>query len=268
MDASLSRGAMASRRACISVTAQRCAAFGSAAHAKRQAAILAGGGAPTPWYLAGGAPTPIAVYQPKAAASLAASYVNLANPGTHDLTVLRTAPTFNASLGWSMFYTSATDYSVLDTGIAPSSQNWTYIVRARVTSRVAAGAAYFFGCRVLSPTSIVLLRVNNVSDVISGGNCSGYTNTTGTLALNTWGTLCLAGDKIFLNGSDLGVTLTNTGVVPTPTIVLNAINVAATDLGGIPQNALTAIDYVGFVMYDSVLSSGQVAAVAAAMAAL
>lgn len=40
--------------------------------------------AAAPWYLAGGAPTPIAVYQPKGAASLAASYVNLANPGTYD----------------------------------------------------------------------------------------------------------------------------------------------------------------------------------------
>lgn len=45
-----------------------------------------GGAPPIPWYLAGGAPTPVGAYQAKGAASYAASLVNLANPGINDLT--------------------------------------------------------------------------------------------------------------------------------------------------------------------------------------
>lgn len=54
--------------------------------------------AATPWYLAGGAPTPVAVYQPKGAASLAASYVNLITPGTNDM-IVGVAPTL-ITAGW------------------------------------------------------------------------------------------------------------------------------------------------------------------------
>jgi len=41
-----------------------------------------------PWWLSGGiaAANCVAAYQPKGAASLEASYVNLANPGTYNLT--------------------------------------------------------------------------------------------------------------------------------------------------------------------------------------
>lgn len=64
------------------------------------------------WWTAGGAPTPIAVYQPKGAASLAASYVNLINPGTYDAAP-GIAPTLDAT-GWVF---NGTQY--LLTGIIP-----------------------------------------------------------------------------------------------------------------------------------------------------
>lgn len=57
-----------------------------------------GGAADTPWYLAGGAPMPVAAYQPIGAASLSASYVNLANPGVYDAAP-GVAPTLGAG-GW------------------------------------------------------------------------------------------------------------------------------------------------------------------------
>jgi hypothetical protein len=50
------------------------------------------------WYLAGGAPLPIAAYQPKGAVDLAASYINLANPGTYNVAP-GSAPTLGDS-GW------------------------------------------------------------------------------------------------------------------------------------------------------------------------
>jgi hypothetical protein len=59
-----------------------------------------GGGAA--WWLSGGiaAGNCIAAYQPKGAADLATSYVNLANPGTYDAST-GVAPTFNSATGWT-----------------------------------------------------------------------------------------------------------------------------------------------------------------------
>jgi hypothetical protein len=70
--------------------------------------------AAVPWWLAGGvaAANAIAVYQPKGAADLAASYVNLANPGTYDAAP-GTAPTFDAATGWT--FNGSTQY--LTTGV-------------------------------------------------------------------------------------------------------------------------------------------------------
>lgn len=54
--------------------------------------------AATPWYLAGGAPTPVAVYEPKGKADLATSYINLITPGTNDM-IVGVAPTLTTE-GW------------------------------------------------------------------------------------------------------------------------------------------------------------------------
>lgn len=79
-----------------------------------------------PWWLLGGvsAGSAVAVYQPKGAASLAASYVNLANPGTYDAAP-GTAPTFDAATGWTF---TATSSQYLTTGVTPASV-WSLIVQ-------------------------------------------------------------------------------------------------------------------------------------------
>lgn len=64
----------------------------------------------------------IGAYAPKGAASLAASYVNLANPGTNNAAP-GVAPTFNAATGWG-----GTGSQWLTTGIVPSA-GWTIGVR-------------------------------------------------------------------------------------------------------------------------------------------
>lgn len=58
--------------------------------------------AAVPWYLSGGiaAANCIVAYQPKGAASLAASYVNLANPGTYNAEP-GSAPSFDTTIGWT-----------------------------------------------------------------------------------------------------------------------------------------------------------------------
>ena len=69
-----------------------------------------------PWYLAGGisAANCLAAYQPKGAASLAASYSNLANPGTYNAAP-GVAPTFDASTGWT--FNGSTQMANLEQGI-------------------------------------------------------------------------------------------------------------------------------------------------------
>ena len=67
----------------------------------------------------------VAAYQPIGAASLAASYSNLQNPGTYDAAP-GTAPTFLAATGWTF---NAATPQYLNTGVVPSSLNWTVIVR-------------------------------------------------------------------------------------------------------------------------------------------
>lgn len=65
--------------------------------------VVGGGAAPVvPWYLAGGvdAANCIAAYQPKGAANLAASYVNIASPGTYNCTAVA-EPAWDVATGWA-----------------------------------------------------------------------------------------------------------------------------------------------------------------------
>lgn len=85
-----------------------------------------------PWWLAGGIDPSacVAAYQPVGASSLAASYVNLANPGTYNAT-LGTAPAFSGETGWQ--FDGGTSKRYLRTGIVPLS---TYSMLARFSNAV------------------------------------------------------------------------------------------------------------------------------------
>src|SRR3989344_7466925 len=88
------------------------------------------------WTTAGGAPTPVAAYQPISAASLTASYANLANPGTYTAAV-GVAPTFASSTGWT--FNGSTQY--LTTGVIPAN-GWSMIVRfSNATGATVNGVA-------------------------------------------------------------------------------------------------------------------------------
>lgn len=79
----------------------------------------------TPWYRGTGLPTTglVAAYLAKGAASQAASYSNLANPGTYDLTT-SAAPGWSASGGWEF-----SGAQFLAPGIIPSNNYWSVFVR-------------------------------------------------------------------------------------------------------------------------------------------
>jgi len=83
------------------------------------------GDAAVDWWLTGGIPSAncLAAYQPKGAASLAASYSNLANPGTYDAAP-GTAPTWAAGTGW--VFNGSTQY--LTTGLTPL-EDWSIFVQ-------------------------------------------------------------------------------------------------------------------------------------------
>ena len=92
--------------------------------------MLGGKAAPVvPWYLAGDIlpENCIAAYQAIGAADISASMVNLANPGTYDLTVpTGSPPTFNTATGWASTQASPKYW---DTGITPVYNTTSYIAR-------------------------------------------------------------------------------------------------------------------------------------------
>lgn len=95
------------------------------------------GGAALPWWYVPGK-TCVAAYQPKGAASYAASKVNLANPGTYDATE-GVAPAWDAATGWS--FDGLDDW--LNSNV-PANACQTYIVQ--YTNLVATeGGRYIFG---------------------------------------------------------------------------------------------------------------------------
>jgi len=91
----------------------------------------------TIWYMAGGAPAPISFWDAVNAASLAASKVNLINPGTYDLTGAGATPPTWSTAGWE-----GTGTGYLQTGIVPA-LSYTFAFRVTGVDNTFEGIA---GC--------------------------------------------------------------------------------------------------------------------------
>jgi hypothetical protein len=204
------------------------------------------GGADVSWWLAGGisAANAIAAYQPKGAASLAASYVNLANPGTYDAAP-GVAPTFNTSTGWT--FNGTTQY--LTSGVTPAT-NYTIAVRyANLTADDWLIGAHdwigggLFGIDVASWGG----RYYNTNSIFDG--------------VYTAATKILAWDVGYTNGATVG-TVASPGPAPAFPLFIGARNAR-----GAPDLYVGA-DVLAVAIYDNKLGAAQVAAVSAAMAAL
>lgn len=88
------------------------------------------------WWTLGGTVTAVGAWAGKGAASQAASYINLANPGTYNLTT-SSAPTWSTATGWT---SDGTKW--LDT-VVTNGTNWSGMVRVgTVTAWGSAFAAY------------------------------------------------------------------------------------------------------------------------------
>lgn len=210
------------------------------------------------WFLAGGvnAANCIVAYAPKGAASLAASYTNLANPGTYTAAP-GVAPTFDTATGWS-FAAASTQY--LTTGVVVNGGNYTVILRFSGATDWVGTQSRPIGTANASNTNPRLFIVgHNVQNLMYYTNGAGTANKAPQIS---GGVVAVAGNKAYRNGTDEGITLpawsgTNN----------NGLFIGAQNGGGTPEFYYTG-SVQAAAIYDSTLTAPQVAAISAAMAAL
>ena len=196
--------------------------------------------------------TCVAAYQAKGAASLAASYVNLANSGTYDAAP-GTAPDWAAGTGWTF---DATNSEYLTTGVTPG-QTWSWLVRYADVTNSAAGPQVFgsgiatndvpyFGVR-LSDAFGPGIRICHGEQFESAGNY--LSGVAGAAATN-----------VFWNGSDIGnVAWRDEGVEQAVIIGAFLINAPVWFLSGV---------VIALALYSDTLTAGEMGTVSTAMAAL
>lgn len=207
-------------------------------------AAAAAAAAPAWWYVAG--KTCVAAYQPKGAASLAASYSNLAQPGTYDAAP-GVAPTWASATGWTFNGTN----QYLATGITAISNTWTMLVQFSGGS--SSGDRCLVGGYNGSGTADFSLWQ------ITAGK-SYYNNNQLLASANyiTTGNLALAGKAAYKDG------------VADGTITGGAVSSAVINIGR--AAGINLYYYAGSIqaiaIYSATLTAGEVAAVSAAMAAL
>ena len=202
--------------------------------------------------------TCVAAYQPKAAASLAASYVNLANPGTYDAAP-GVAPTWASATGWA--FNGSTQW--LNTGVVPTlNGSWTMLIRYVYSS----GGNYptVAGQREnVSTFPDLAICVDNGATGTSNQTVFRNSHVTGfstTPRLGS-GVACIAGNKAYWNGSNIG-TLTVGSATGTRAIYIGAQNEVGSPSYKFPGTVQA------LAIYNATLTAGEVATVSAAMAAL
>ena len=204
------------------------------------------------WWLSGGisASNAVAAYAPKGAASLAASYTNLANPGTYDAAP-GVAPTFDTSTGWT--FNGTTHY--LTTGITPE-DGWSAIVR--FSGAANNGLAIFGTSNNPGGAYKCFWLIANDGSKVQYGHQGTLYRVPGMAS----GVLAFAGQQGYRDGAaDGGAIPTSSGSYPY-TVFLGATNFS----GGAANKWPGVICALAF--YNTTLSAAQVAAVTTAMNAL
>lgn len=194
------------------------------------------------WWESGGASGAVAVYQPKGATSLAASYIDLSGNGNNATPVA--APAWNALTGWA--FSGAQYLSTVTV-----SQTYTTIVQI---SDAAVGTYCVFGYYSIPFAHRILPNRTTI-----GVMYAATAKAPGVAA----GNLALAGSNGYRNGAlDIAVPTVGTG---SGQLYIGAQRDATSG------NNATAL-YIGKIqaiaIYNNTLDAAKVAAVAAAMAAL
>lgn len=198
------------------------------------------------WWLSGGisAANCIAAYQPKQAASLAASYVNLANPGTNNAAP-GSAPTQAGATGWTF---GGGQY--LTTGIVPTS-SYSMIIRFN-----GCNASTLIGTSTAGGTTIFYMRILAASFRYANGATQDIAPTVST------GVFAMAGNQGYRNGTADGSTIATGASGVTQPIYIGALNNA-----GVASQFVTG-DIYAAAIYNTTITAGQVAALYTAMQAL
>lgn len=207
------------------------------------------------WWLAGGASGCVAAYQPKGAASLAASYVNLANPGTYDAAP-GVAPTLSS--GW--VFNGSTQY--LLSNIPAGQKPCTFIARINLTNLTSehtiCGALVDGGMQFRTETTSGNLRFVKQALADIGQSSSGVSASSEVVVAGTYSAAGVY--KFYSNGSGIGSSTNDQTLTATTTLI--GVSGAG---GGVEWFAGTML---ALAKYDNVLTDDQIAAVTTAMAAL
>ena len=197
------------------------------------------------WWLSGGisAANCIAAYQPKGAASYAASKINLANPGTYDLQEYN-SPSWDSTNGWGVGGSSG----YFDTGITPAS-TWSVAVRY---SNETNNSAWLFGLYEDANTAYGIRPYEGVS-YFSGPK------TTVAPELSS-GVLIMANRNGYRNG--ILDTASISAMVGEPTISVYLLRRNY-------SNTAPMTGYIqAFAIYNTTITAPQASALSTAMAAL
>lgn len=189
----------------------------------------------------------VAVYQPKGAADLASSYVNLARPGTFNAAP-GVAPTFAAATGWTF---DGTQY--LTTGILGITSSYTVLVRYSGHIPSAAAFTYMLGTQDTPVPPRHALRL--LTSTINYLQASTVTGTTAASA----GVFGMAGTQGYYNGAADGAALSATGTTVTNDLWIGTINNLGSSFQPIKANVLA------LAVYNVTLTAAQVATVTNAM---
>lgn len=202
------------------------------------------------WWEPSGSFTCVAAYQAKGAASKAASLVNLANPGTNDLTETGTV-TWATGTGWSAFATN----KHFSTGITPAN-GYTLIVRfadgSGTTQMSVAGEE-----NTSTATDLAISPVRGSAD-----DRLYYHGGVAILGVRTYsGVLCVAGGACYIDGVYEGATGAWSGTATLPVFI-----------GCINYNGTPSIAWNGSIqaiaLYSTTLDATQVAEITDNMEAL
>lgn len=196
----------------------------------------------------------IIAYQPIGAASLAASYTNLANPGTYDA-ALGNAPSFAAATGWSFNGTN----QYLDTQWAPgTNRNVTVLMRVTVESSLVNDS--FFGA-VMGSGDWAGLEIRTGSQLVYQNGSFFGADTGSAVTVGNNYVVGIAGSNAYLNGVSEGVSIGGSA-----SDVSRTIFIAARNYGSANQFQRCACQ--AFAIFNGVLDGPTIAAKSAAMAAL
>lgn len=204
------------------------------------------------WWTTSGV-TCVVAYQPKGAATYAASLSNLANPGTYDA-FAGSAPSWDAGVGWTF------DQRYLRTGLTPGS---TYSMIINYTLTEASGYAFAAGSFVSSPqNSFYIYPANSIGDFSFGWGDKGFNGYQSPPAQNTRRTDAITPVSYYGAASKLGNWSSPTWNSANELYIGGRHYDADADVGacGIAVHALA--------IYDGTLADSDVTTLAAAMAAL